>query len=450
MVIDTTDVRSHGDEQILKAADFLAGSEVKQIVFEEIYRTKNSGKTAKEIARNILLLKNRSINIKQILDTARSLDGHGYVEVNKSKGQLTFVKVAFFSLNKSKILHLVRNEAARERFRAKVYGRPNTTLKIKKPNIRLPNQKTVTKQAKKGASRMSAGAIEDNWDVFICYKRISGEDFAKAVKKILEECHVHAFLDVKDIPSKFKGTDSWFDARDNAVIKCKVFALIMTAGFESSDEIKKELALARSVPDKLFSYFRHENLTPNQKIVLESEAVDLSKQQQHSFGTLQDLVRTAHKVLVAEQAVQVNNQRQNFQSPPQLMTTPATPAQSVASGITISAAIGNFAAFYDQVYGARKIQKVYPSLFTAEEMTSSGKADKICRVLETFKNDKRQLKQALQTIINLHRDYSKANIASLRDIMDGFGFTVNDDLSVTEKKTETREEEIKELVKKYH
>lgn len=38
MVIGTTDVRSHGDEQILKAADFLSGSEVKQLVFEEIYR----------------------------------------------------------------------------------------------------------------------------------------------------------------------------------------------------------------------------------------------------------------------------------------------------------------------------------------------------------------------------------------------------------------------------
>jgi hypothetical protein len=127
----------------------------------------------------------------------------------------------------------------------------------------------------------------------------------------------------------------------------------------------------------------------------------------------------------------------------------ATPVQPVANEITVSAAISNFAAFYDQVFGARKIQKVYPGLFTPEEMTSSGKADKICRVLETFKNDKRQLKQALQTIINLHREYSKANVDSLRDLMDGFGFTVNDELIVMEKKTET-EDEIRELVKKYH
>jgi len=71
-------------------------------------------------------------------------------------------------------------------------------------------------------------------------------------------------------------------------------------------------------------------------------------------------------------------------------------------------------------------------------------------VLETFKNDRKQLKQALQNIINLHREYSQANIASLRDIVDGFGFAVSDDLSVTEQKKKTEEDEIKELVKKYH
>ena len=96
MVIDTTDVRTHSDEQIIKAADFLSGSEIKQLVFEEIYRIKNSGKTAKEIALNIKTLKNRSISTKQVLDTTRSLDGHGYIATNKSKGTLTFVKVTFF------------------------------------------------------------------------------------------------------------------------------------------------------------------------------------------------------------------------------------------------------------------------------------------------------------------------------------------------------------------
>jgi hypothetical protein len=84
-------------------------------------------------------------------------------------------------------------------------------------------------------------------------------------------------------------------------------------------------------------------------------------------------------------------------------------------------------------------------------MTSPGKADKICRVLETFKTDKRQLKQALQTVINLHRDYSIKNIASLRDIIDGFGLYIDDNLLVTsEKKVPNDEEKIEELFKKYH
>jgi hypothetical protein len=70
--------------------------------------------------------------------------------------------------------------------------------------------------------------------------------------------------------------------------------------------------------------------------------------------------------------------------------------------------------------------------------------------LETFKNDKGQLKQALQTIINLHPDYSTSHIASLRDIVNGFGFTINEDLLLREKKASSGEGEIKEIVKKYH
>lgn len=342
--------------------------------------------------------------------------------------------------------HKFLNEKDREALGTFAVGKTNSQTKPRvaqtqrtKTTNRQPTQKIIKQENKMEITNK-------DWDVFICYKRISGEDFAEAVKKILEECNVHAFLDIKDIPSKFKGTDEWTDARDNAALKCKVFVLIMTAGFELSVEVKKELTLARSVSGKLFAYFRHKNLSAAQKIVLDSETLDLSKQQQYSFGTLQDLVRTAHKILVTE----------GILSGQKLVTSlPSVNKSSVtvtnqASGTSIVGAISNFAAFYDQIYGARKIQKVYPSLFTAEEMTSPGKAAKICRVLETFKNDKGQLKQALQTIINLHPDYSTTHIASLRDIVNGFGFTINEDLSLTEKKAADGEGEIKEIVKKYH
>jgi hypothetical protein len=348
--------------------------------------------------------------------------------------------------------HKFLNEKDREALGTFAVGKTNIRSE---PRVELSKRAKISYRPKENRKHLeeeiSMQKEDKNWDVFICYKRISAKDFAEATKKILEEYGIQAFLDIKDIPSKFKGTEQWSDARDNAVRKCKVFVLIMTAGFDLSSEVKKELTMARSVPGKDFTNFRHKNLSPNQKIILEKEVVDFSKQQQHSFDTCEDLVRTVHKVLVGERSPSTNNQKQNSQSTSQMMAPVAAPTQSIDSGISISAAIGNFAAFYDQVYGARKIQKVYPSLFSLDEMTSPGKAAKICRVLESFKNDKRQLKQALQTIINLHRDYSQKNITSLRDIIDVFGFSINDDLSITnEKKTYTGEDGIKELVKQYH
>jgi len=344
--------------------------------------------------------------------------------------------------------HKFLNEKDREALGTFAVGKTNSQTKPKVAQTQ--RTKTTNRQPTEKISKLEnkMEIANNNWDVFICYKRISGEDFAEAVKKILEECNVHAFLDIKDIPSKFKGTDKWTDARDNAALKCKVFVLIMTAGFELSVEVKKELTLARSVSGKLFAYFRHKDLSSAQKIVLDSEILDLSKQQQYSFGTLQDLVRTAHKILVKE-GIQAGQNQKLVTSLPSVTKSSVT-ITNQASETSIAGAIINFAAFYDQIYGARKIQKVYPSLFTAEEMTSPGKAAKICRVLETFKNDKGQLKQALQTIINLHPDYSTAHIASLRDIVNGFGFTINEDLSLTEKKASGGEVEIKEIVKKYH
>jgi hypothetical protein len=140
-----------------------------------------------------------------------------------------------------------------------------------------------------------------DWDIFICYKRLSGQDFAEALKKFLEECNLNAFLDIKDIPAQFKGTDKWFDSRDNAILNCRVFVLIMTAGFDLSDEVKKELTLARTVPGKLFTYFRHKDLKSVNQIILRNEILKIGDQQQHFFETVNELVRKAHTVLVENQ-----------------------------------------------------------------------------------------------------------------------------------------------------
>lgn len=257
-----------------------------------------------------------------------------------------------------------------------------------------------------------------SFDVFICYKRMSAEDFAEHLKKGLEEFGVHVFLDTKDIPRKLKGTQEWTDARDRTVVESRTFLLILTPGFDTSPEIAKELSLARECPNKEFVYFRHKDLTPNLKIVLDKETLDLGKQQQIPFDTKQDLLRKAHSILI-----------EGHKAPIALSNGPEKATDEKFSG-----AISNLAAFYDTVPGARKVQKVYPKLFTDEEKKSPGKADKICRILETYVGNKAQFKQALQTIINLHRVYSLKNISALRDIMTDLGFIIGDDLSLGDAK----------------
>lgn len=262
-------------------------------------------------------------------------------------------------------------------------------------------------------------AIAVSFNVFICYKRLSALDFAETLKKSLEEFGVHAFLDTKDIPEKFKGTEEWTKARDKAVIESKIFVLIITAGFNLSPEIKKEFSLARKYADKQFVYFRHKSLKPNLKIVLDTEELDMGKQNQVSFGTENDLVRKAHSILIEGQNISTLSNESN-----------RTPDKKIID------AINNFAAFYGTVPGIKKVQKLYPKLFTDEEMNSPGKADKICMILETYIGNKAQFKQALQTIINLHRDYSIKKLDALRDIIADLGFIIDDDLSIAEKPTE--------------
>lgn len=59
------------------------------------------------------------------------------------------------------------------------------------------------------------------FDAFICYKRDTAEDFATHLKKGLEGNGIHAFLDITDIPKKFRGIAEWTDARDAAVVESK-------------------------------------------------------------------------------------------------------------------------------------------------------------------------------------------------------------------------------------
>jgi hypothetical protein len=135
------------------------------------------------------------------------------------------------------------------------------------------------------------------FDVFICHKKSSGKDFAEHLKAGLEELGYHAFLDSKDIPKTTDGKTEWIQIRDNALKESKTFILLITPGFDLSQEVKSELKLARAQGDKQFIYFRHRDLGRKIIVDLDSEKVDLGRQEQVSFETKEELLRLAHGIL---------------------------------------------------------------------------------------------------------------------------------------------------------
>ena len=136
-----------------------------------------------------------------------------------------------------------------------------------------------------------------SYDVFICYKKSSGKDFAEHLKSGLEELGLRSFIDSKDIPQMVYGKEQWAKIRDQAVEESKTFILIITPGFELSPEVIKELSIARKTKNKEFIYFRHRSLGREIVLDLKTEKVDLGKQQQVSFETKEELLRLAHNIL---------------------------------------------------------------------------------------------------------------------------------------------------------
>jgi hypothetical protein len=137
------------------------------------------------------------------------------------------------------------------------------------------------------------------FDVFICHKKSSGKDFAEHLKSGLEELGYHAFLDSKDIPKLVDGREEWIRIRDDAIKESRVFILIITPGFDLSQEVRREIELGRKF-GKHFIYFRHRDLARKITVGLSNEKVDLGKQEQVSFETKEELVRLAYNILSRE------------------------------------------------------------------------------------------------------------------------------------------------------
>jgi hypothetical protein len=153
------------------------------------------------------------------------------------------------------------------------------------------------------SERIVFGVIVKPFEIFICHKKSSGKDFADHLKAGLEELGYHAFLDSKDIPKMTDGKEEWIDIRNQALRESNTFILIITPGFDLSQEVKNELKLARATGNKKFLYFRHRDLGRKIIVDLENEKVDLGRQEQVSFESKEELLRLAHGILCKEAGI---------------------------------------------------------------------------------------------------------------------------------------------------
>jgi len=138
---------------------------------------------------------------------------------------------------------------------------------------------------------------EKPFQIFLCYKKSSGKDFADHLKAGLEELGFHTFQDCKDIPLMTGNEEKWNQIRDQALLKSPIFILLMTPGFELSAEVVKELNMARKVGDKRFIFFRIRSMGRKFSIKLDNEIFETGKQEQVSFETKEELLRLAHGIL---------------------------------------------------------------------------------------------------------------------------------------------------------
>jgi hypothetical protein len=172
------------------------------------------------------------------------------------------------------------------------YATPNNTLPI---FWSTNNWKPLLPHG--GESVKENAACGGEWSIFISYSS-SGSKFARALKDFLRECRVNAFLDDVDIPAKYKETDEWNEIKNRAIKNCKVFLLIMTSGFNTSEKIKSELTKARTVPDKVFTFLKEEGLCSVSEIVLENEVFQIGNQQHYCFATENELLKKVYKILI--------------------------------------------------------------------------------------------------------------------------------------------------------
>lgn len=137
MTIETTDVRSSPREQIMHAVEVIGRSKDRLKVFEEIYRGKSIVKTVGDIVSKT------NLNRKRVLEAGLVLYKNRLIKRKKINGRLSFLKDDFYSQHKTKIVGLVKNKKAKEKFVTKWNPKSTSTRFIFVP---VPRKTVAIKQ----------------------------------------------------------------------------------------------------------------------------------------------------------------------------------------------------------------------------------------------------------------------------------------------------------------
>jgi len=130
-----------------------------------------------------------------------------------------------------------------------------------------------------------------SFEVFICHKTLSADYLAEGLREALLERDIKAFVANKDIPTKYRHTEKWSEFRNQAILGCQTFVMLVTWNFENSQEITEEIKLARQYGRELM-IFRWKKRKPDISINLDGEVLHLQEYQQIPFSNLGELVNS--------------------------------------------------------------------------------------------------------------------------------------------------------------
>lgn len=113
MTIETSDIRSNPNEQIIHAAVIVGNSLIRQKVFEEIHRGRKRIKTVSEI------MVTTGLNRIQVLQASNYLYNNRIIKKCTKNGEMAYERDDFFFQNKNKIIKLAIDKTARNKYPTK-------------------------------------------------------------------------------------------------------------------------------------------------------------------------------------------------------------------------------------------------------------------------------------------------------------------------------------------